>query len=261
MRLIALTAILIPVLATAQTAPQTPAPIASSSAGPDRSGPILPLAQPAAPQDPNLVAQQAGGSMLRASVANSTDPNAATMSGISFFSVPETKPRMIKKHDLVTIIVEENSQYSSGGTTDLQKSADFDAKIDAMVQLSISRLALKENSVATNPEIKTEGTRDFKGTGTVNRTDTMTSSLTADVLDVNPNGTLIHQARQHIKTDDEEQTMILSGTCRVEDVTPDNTVLSTQLFDKDVSNVNKGAVRDTTKRGWVPKLLDVVNPF
>jgi flagellar L-ring protein precursor FlgH len=211
--------------------------------------------------DSDAISQQAGGSMLRATVSNPVDPANATLTAVSFFSVPEAKPRTIKKHDLVTIIVDENSQYSSNGSTAMQKEADFDAKVTAMVRLSLQNLALSENSVNTNPEIGTTGTRDFTGTGAVNRSDTMTTRLTAEVLDVKPNGTLVLQARQHIKTDDEEQTMILSGTCRVEDVLPDNTVLSTQMFDKDVTNSNKGAVRDATKRGWVPKLLDVVNPF
>jgi flagellar L-ring protein precursor FlgH len=130
-----------------------------------------------------------------------------------------------------------------------------------MVRLSLSRLDLSENSVNTNPEIGTTGTRDFNGTGAVARTDTLTDRITAEVLDVKPNGTLVLQARQHIKTDDEEETMILSGNCRVEDVTTDNTVLSTQMFDKDVTKTSKGAVSDTMKRGWVPKLLDVINPF
>jgi hypothetical protein len=33
------------------------------------------------------------------------------------------------------------------------------------------------------------------------------------------------------------------------------------MFDKDLTKSHKGAVRDTTKRGWIPKLLDVLNPF
>ena len=85
--------------------------------------------------------------------------------------------------------------------------------------------------------------------------------VTAEVVDVKPNGTLVLQARQRIKTDDEEQTFTLTGTCRAEDITPDNTVLSTQLFDKDVTKIHTGAVRDTTKRGLLTKLLDVLNPF
>ena len=80
-------------------------------------------------------------------------------------------------------------------------------------------------------------------------------------MDVKPNGTLIVQARKRIKTDEEEQQFILTGVCRVEDITADNAILSTQLFDLELQKNHKGAVRDATKRGILPKLLDWINPF
>jgi flagellar L-ring protein precursor FlgH len=72
---------------------------------------------------------------------------------------------------------------------------------------------------------------------------------------------LVLQARKTITTDDEVQQFILTGTCRAEDVGPDNTVLSTQVSDQDVRKMHKGSIRDATKKGWVGKLLDVINPF
>jgi hypothetical protein len=41
----------------------------------------------------------------------------------------------------------------------------------------------------------------------------------------------------------------------------DNTVLSTQCYDLNLEKNHRGAVRDTQKRGLVPRLLDFVNPF
>jgi flagellar L-ring protein precursor FlgH len=105
------------------------------------------------------------------------------------------------------------------------------------------------------------GTRNLKGEATVDRTDSLTARITAEVIDVKPNGTLVLQAKQRIKTDDEEQQFVFTGTGRVEDVGVDNTILSTQLYDKDVTKTHTGAVRDTTKRGLIPKLLDLINPF
>jgi flagellar L-ring protein precursor FlgH len=78
---------------------------------------------------------------------------------------------------------------------------------------------------------------------------------------VKPNGTLVLQARKKIKNDEEEQILLCSGICRVEDITPDNTVLSTQLFDLEFTKTNKGQVRNTTRTGLIHKLLDFVNPF
>jgi flagellar basal body L-ring protein FlgH len=54
---------------------------------------------------------------------------------------------------------------------------------------------------------------------------------------------------------------VLTGVCRVQDITTDNSVLSTQLFDLDVRKTHSGAVRDGTKRGFVPRALDWINPF
>jgi flagellar L-ring protein precursor FlgH len=111
------------------------------------------------------------------------------------------------------------------------------------------------------PSIKASGSREFKGEGSVDRTDKLTLRVTAEVLDVKPNGTLVLQARQRIKTDEEEQVFVLSGVCRAADVSADNTVLSSQMFDKDVTKSHKGTVRQATRRGWLSKLLDAVSPF
>lgn len=206
--------------------------------------------------------QQSGGSLLRASMAATNDPNPARLQNTSFFAVPAPEPRTLKKHHLVTIIIREQSEFKSEGTTDLKRQADLEAKIEEFIKLSIQNLEIKGGAQGpTPPSVKMSGQRDFKGEATVDRTDSFTTRVTAEVVDVKPNGTLVLQARQRVKTDDEEQILTLSGVCRAEDVTPDNTILSTQLFDKDVTKVHTGAVRDTTKRGLLSKLLDVVNPF
>jgi flagellar L-ring protein precursor FlgH len=78
---------------------------------------------------------------------------------------------------------------------------------------------------------------------------------------VKPNGTLVLQGRKKITTDDEYQQFLITGIARAEDVTADNTVLSTQLADFNLRKTHKGAVRNATKKGLIPKLLDVINPF
>ena len=208
--------------------------------------------------------QRSGGSLLRASMAALPDAGQAPLSSVSFFAVPEPEPRVIKKHDLVTIIVREESSFSSDGATDFRKEAEFEAKIEEFIRVSklIHDLQFVGGGVTEPvPSIKMSGTRDFKGEGSVDRTDKLTLRVTAEVLDVKPNGTLVLQARQRIKTDEEEQTFVLSGVCRAADVSADNTVLSSQMFDKDVTKSHKGTVRQATRRGWLSKLLDAVSPF
>ena len=55
--------------------------------------------------------------------------------------------------------------------------------------------------------------------------------------------------------------MTLTGICRKEDITPDNSILSTQLADLRIDVQNSGAVRDGSRRGWLTTILDVLRPI
>ncbi len=209
--------------------------------------------------------QSNGGSLLQAEASEqeATDPNSNQSSGFdNLYAVAPAKPHVLKKHDLVNIVVDEESKSQTAGTSDQQRQSDLDAKVDAFVKFELSKLSIQGGAEGANPpEIKLEGTRDFKGTGEYDRTDTMTTRLEAEVIDVKPNGTLVIQARRHLKIDEEEVNVSLTGTCRVEDVDATNSVLSTDLLGLDLQKSTKGEVHDTAKRGLLHRLLDIVNPF
>ncbi len=233
----------------AQPAPAGAAPRTGPGAVPAQQLPI------------GLLMQRSGGSLARAEIADRPEGSVGITTSTSFISVPEPQPKLIHKHDIITIVVREDSNFSATGTTDLKHHSDIDALIDSYVQLHFPSMALKASTPATPFEIKATGDHDFKGSAKVDRTDTLTASVAATVIDVKPNGTLLIQATKSLKTDEEEQTLVLTGTCRVEDVTADNTILSTQIASLDLKKTHKGAIRDTTERGWIPRLLDTLNPF
>jgi flagellar L-ring protein precursor FlgH len=180
----------------------------------------------------------------------------------NIYAVAAADPHVLKKHDLVNIVVDEESKSQTSGTSDQERAVDFDAKVDAFVKFELAKLSVQGGGEGANPpEVKLEGSRDFKGTGEFDRSDTMTTRLEAEVIDVKPNGTLVIQARRHLKIDEEEISVTLTGNCRVQDVDAANSVLSTDLFDLDLQKTTKGEVHDTTKRGLIHRLLDIVNPF
>ena len=230
------------------------------------------------PEDsrPNLATlmERNGDSLFRAENASrpqtpaSDNENApagppGSLAAVSFFAVADPKPKTYKKHDLVTIIARENSAFTSDGNSQLSKQQDIDMKLNSFINLrpSLEQLRSVVTGATNVPEINLQNTRDFTGKGTVDRTDTFSDRVTAEVVDVKPNGTLVLQAIKHIKTDEEEQRMILSGICRASDVAADNTVLTTQLFDLELTQTHSGQVNDTTTRGLIPRLLDTFSPF
>ena len=204
-----------------------------------------------------------GNSLLRSSISSRTEPSRrARVEDVSLIAVPAPEPKVIRKHDLVTIIVREESEYSSEGTSELTREARLEAAIDDFVKLRLNNTEIEGGGIGpVAPRLDLSGTREFSGEGTVDRTDSFTARITAEVLDVKPNGTLVLQARKRIKTDEEEQVFVLSGTCRAEDITADNTILSTHLHDQELTKTHKGTVRNATKRGWGGRLLDAISPF
>ncbi len=157
----------------------------------------------------------------------------------------------------------KKSAITSTANKDTKKEADFTAKLDQFIKISLADFAIRgltPNNTAP-ADIDINGIREFKGNGEMDRSDSMTARITAEVLDVKPNGTLVLQVRKHIKTDEEEQQFILTGNCRVEDIAADNTILSTQLYDLDLQKNHKGDVRNAIKKGILPRLMDLLNPF
>ncbi len=138
---------------------------------------------------------------------------------------------------------------------------DLNAIISSYLTLGGGGLTLQSHNPTQPLQLQTSGQRDFTGTAQVERDDTFVGRITAEVIDVKPNGTLTLEAKEDIKTDEEDQKVSLIGTCRVEDITPDNSILSNQLYNLSLSKQHKGAVKDTTERGIFTRLLDSINPF
>lgn len=249
-------------VAFGQTAPQSQAPANDSSKRQSVSAtPEVNTAEQSA-----ALMSKTGGSLLQAQqlearMSAQSGSMAVKPSEVSFFAVPEPQPKTLKVHDLVQIIVQEQSAISSKGSNNMSRDSELDAKVNDFVKLDLSKLKLQGLQPSVSPEVNLSGIRSFQGQGDVERSDSFTARITAEVVDVKPNGTCVLQARTRIKTDEEEQQFILTGTCRVQDITADDTVVSTQLYDMDLQKNHKGDVRQATKRSSLGKLLDVLNPF
>ena len=73
--------------------------------------------------------------------------------------------------------------------------------------------------------------------------------------------TLVIQARATYLYEEELQTITLTGVIRSEDISQDNSILSDRIYSLDMQTTNEGAVRDTTKRGFIPRIFDAFKPF
>jgi flagellar L-ring protein precursor FlgH len=212
------------------------------------------------------------GSLFKQGAAAAVQMDAAGQAGysrptssISFTAVAVPEPHHYKKNDLITVIVREDSDSVSNGSGNSKKTQDYDLALQQFIQMAVASSGIPYVTTVNNPsklpEIKFKYNNDRQTDADQSRNDSLSLRISATVVDVKPNGTLVIEATKHVTMDKEELYMKLAGICRADDIASDNTVLSTQLADLTVSKQTKGSVHDANKRGWLNGLIDTFSPF
>ncbi|MFH1021843.1 MAG: flagellar basal body L-ring protein FlgH [Planctomycetota bacterium] len=172
----------------------------------------------------------------------------------------ETKPRL---HGLVTVLIEEESKADNEAKTDLERKSGMDVKFNSFANVKAHGIGdMKLNPTASiKPELDVEAKKDFNGKGSTERKNTVKARITAEVVQVMPNGNLVIEGKKKTKVNDEEEDLVLTGTVRPEDILPDNSVSSTKVADLRIRYEGKGPLATTQRRGWLHKFVDAVWPF
>ncbi len=182
-----------------------------------------------------------------------------TIENQSLIAVPTLPPKGFQVHDLITIVVRHQRSFKSDAELENKKKFEIQSELDAFLKFTEGGWGAT-NFRRGRPNVDYKFDSKVTNEGGTSRDDRLTTRITAEIIDVKPNGTIVLQARNTVKFDEETSVMTLTGICRKEDVTPDNSVLSTQLADLHIDVQNSGAVRDGSRRGWLTTLLDILRP-
>jgi flagellar L-ring protein precursor FlgH len=161
--------------------------------------------------------------------------------------------------DIVTIVIQENNGASRNNNTSTAKKGSEDASIASFLYSPTASSLLTKGGVF--PAMKYSTTSSFNGGGTINNQETINAQLSVRVIDVLPNGNLVIEGHRQTSFAGEKQDAILRGTIRADDVTPVNTVLSSQVADATIQFINNGVVTDNQRRGWFTTIWQKLTPF
>lgn len=142
--------------------------------------------------------------------------------------------------DLLTVMIYENASASTTADTTSGRSAGVG--VSASVQSRDYRAGISTNN-------------DFEGRGTTQRTGRVLAQLTVTVRQVLPNGDVMLAGIQDLEINGERQTIKLEGRVRPQDISENNTVLSTRVADAHISFVGDGVLADRQKPSWWHRLL------
>jgi flagellar L-ring protein precursor FlgH len=160
--------------------------------------------------------------------------------------------------DIVTITVSEESKAENEANTKTGRTHDLST------DMTLSDPTIGGKGLLGGPSTlgyKGNFENSFNGTGSTDRSNSITSVMTATVVDILPNGNLMIRGSRWTKVNDEYQQTVLEGVIRPSDITRNNTILSQNIADARIFIVGKGPVTQMQKPGWLGQLLNVISPF
>ncbi len=155
--------------------------------------------------------------------------------------------------DVVTIIVSESLAAVASGTTNTSRKSAATANIKSLLGPANPRLANL---------LDTASNQSLQGQGQTSRNMTLSTTISARVVEVKPNGDLVVEATRDIGVNSEKQSIVLHGIVRTADLTTANAVPSNRVADLQVKVNGKGVVGDAVKRPFfLYRLLLGLLPF
>jgi len=163
--------------------------------------------------------------------------------------------RAARVDDLVTVLVAEHASAVASGITKTQRQS---ATANTITQLAgVTRATGPWANLAN-----VSGNTTLNGQGQTTRQTDLTTTLSARVTHVLPNGYLVVEGSKDIQVNSERQTVSVRGVVRPVDLSPGNVVPSTSLADLEVHINGKGVVNDAVRRPFfLYRLLLGLMPF
>lgn len=163
--------------------------------------------------------------------------------------------RASRIYDLVYIVVADKASAVSSGTTKTDRKSTAKATVNSLAG------PIKATSALANLA-NLSGETQLQGQGTTSRDSVLTTTLTAEVVAVLPNGNLVVQGQKEIMVNSERQVVTVRGVVRPDDLSPVNSIPSDRLARLQVHVNGKGVVEDAVKRPFfLYRLLLGLLPF
>jgi flagellar L-ring protein FlgH len=100
-----------------------------------------------------------------------------------------------------------------------------------------------------------------QGQGSSSRGSTITGEMTAKIISVLPSGNYLIEGSRYVEVNDEKQTIEVTGEIRPDDISSNNTVISTRVANAKIKFTGTGPASETAKPGLLTRVLSWLGLF
>ncbi|WP_439653921.1 flagellar basal body L-ring protein FlgH [Selenomonas ruminis] len=161
--------------------------------------------------------------------------------GSSYNVFADRKARQVG--DILTIVISESTSLSATKASSNSKSGN----VSLSAGVGIFDF-LKAASAS--------GSDSFKANGSATSKNTTSGNVTVTVVDVQPNGNMTVEGTQSIWQNRNEHKITFRGVCRQDDVSANNTIMSTKIADATVKFDGKGPLNSKQRQGILTQVFN-----
>jgi flagellar L-ring protein precursor FlgH len=222
-------------------------------------GPTLsPTIDPAVVTPQTADAAAIGAASARIPPPQPASPNSLWRTGARAFFNDQRAGRV---GDILTVLINIDDSAKTSNATTATRTDTNTAGITHL--LGLETLAKKWLPPAFDPTkaIDTNSSLAAAGKGGVTRQEQITLTIAAIVTQVLPNGNLVIQGSQEVRTNNDTRVLTVSGIVRPQDITATNTILHTQIAEARIDYGGRGDVSAVQKTSGGTALLQRFLPF
>jgi flagellar L-ring protein precursor FlgH len=208
-------------------------------------------------EDPTTVAGYVPVRMpMPEAIADTYQPNSLyRMSARGFFK----DERAHRIGDILTVIVTIDDSAQIDNATQRSRASSNSAGLGGILGSAVTNLSAGAIDPSGAVDI-TSGMKDT-GNGSVNRSESLQTSVAAVITQVLPNGNLVIEGRQEVRVNFEVRDLIVAGIVRPSDIQANNTIPSSKIAEARIAYGGRGQITDVQQPRYGQQVMDAILPF
>jgi flagellar L-ring protein precursor FlgH len=165
--------------------------------------------------------------------------------------------------DILTVQISINDNATTTNTSSSSRTSSASAGIPSLLGMesSIGRLLPPGNDVVPSSLVSTNSNSTNEGQGAISRSEQINMTIAAVVTAVLPNGNMVIQGTQEVRTNNELRHLTISGIVRPEDISAANTIRSSQIAEARINYGGRGDISRVQKTPAGQSLVEKFMPF
>ncbi len=168
--------------------------------------------------------------------------------------------RAQKIGDILTVLVTIDDSAQISNSTGRQRESASEGSVGGVLG-SLFNKNVPLVDIDASGTISTSGSLSDSGSGNVNRSESLETSVAAVITQVLPNGNLVIEGRQEVRVNFEVRDLIVAGIVRPEDIGSDNSIPLRKIAEARVSYGGRGQITDVQQPRYGQQVADAIMPF